>query len=80
MKQGQQHTTTTTMLTAGFPRGQAEVPHVHSVSYEIRSWASDSVSQYKVFTREEMTAVTPMQMRNWMCMKAFGEFVIESTN
>jgi hypothetical protein len=26
----------------------------------------------KIFTREEMTAVTPVHVRNWMCMKAFG--------
>jgi hypothetical protein len=34
----------------------------------------------KTFTREELTAVTPMQVRNWMCMKAYGKSVITSTD
>ena len=35
----------------------------------------------KTFTREELTAaVTPMQVRNWMCMKAYGKTVITSTD
>ena len=33
-------------------------------------------SKTKAFTREEMTAVTPMQVRNWLCMKAFGKMTV----
>ena len=34
----------------------------------------------KTFTREEMTAVTPVHVRNWMCMKAFRKTAITSTD
>ncbi|KAI2506250.1 hypothetical protein MHU86_8185 [Fragilaria crotonensis] len=58
-------------------------PKYHTYIASLMRFAHGRQTPYpntKIFTREEMIAVTPMQVRNWMCMKAFGKTAIVSTD
>ena len=58
-------------------------PMYHTYIASLMEFAHGRQTPYpktKIFTRQELTAVTPMQVRNWLCMKAFGKTTITSTD